>query len=515
MKPLPLYLTVAISGASVLALEILGTRVLGPFYGNSLFLWSALITVTLAALAIGYALGGRWADRGATPKRLGTILAVAGVWVLLIPVLRKPLLMATEPMGLRAAVLAASVGLFFLPLLLMGMVSPYAIRLRLTRVEDAGRTAGDLYAISTLASVAGALLTGFVLIPELGVNRLILSIGAALLLAAGLCYSQGGGRALAVLLLLAAPATAAAGWNVVRERTDHDRGLTAIAESNYAQLRVIDKDDLRHLIIDGGVHTMVYPGDWQTMHRYAMVTETFTHLFAGRGRVLVVGLGGGSVAKAYHAAGWDVSAVEIDPMVTRFAHDFFGLDPEETSVAHMDARRFLRTTPERYDLIVGDAYGSSSVPWQLLTREYVAEMKSRLNEGGVVALNLECVGWDDILIRSAAATLLTSFSTVRALPTSEPPDALGNVMLLAADRPIDIGDPVDVLGHPKDVAPETYVHFALLQKLHAWDNAYVPDTQGAPVLTDDRTPVDLWAERINRVARKDLHEYFAKDGTSW
>ena len=130
MKPLPLYLAVAISGASVLALEILGTRVLGPFYGNSLFLWSALITVTLAALAIGYALGGRWADQGATPKRLGMLLALAGAWVLLIPILRKPLLLATEPLGLRAAVLAGSVGLFFLPLLLMGMVSPSGTSVR-------------------------------------------------------------------------------------------------------------------------------------------------------------------------------------------------------------------------------------------------------------------------------------------------------------------------------------------------------------------------------------------------
>ncbi|HEX7880680.1 MAG TPA: fused MFS/spermidine synthase, partial [Candidatus Eisenbacteria bacterium] len=283
----------------------------------------------------------------------------------------------------------------------------------------------------------------------------------------------------------------------------------------YAQLRVIDKDELRHFIIDGGVHTMVYPGDWQTMHRYAIVTTSLTKLFPGHGRVLVVGLGGGSVVKAYRSAGWDVSAVEIDPMVTRFAHDYFGLDPSEAEVTHMDARRFLRKKNGTWDLIVGDAYGSSSVPWQLLTREYFEQMKERLNEGGVVALNLECVGWDDILIRSAAATLKTSFRYVRALPTSEPPDALGNIMLLASDRPIDIGDTIAAFGHPKDFVPDTYRHFAVLQELHAWDNAYEPKTEGAPIMTDDRTPVDLWSERINWVARKDLHEYFAKDGTSW
>ena len=517
MKPLPLYATVAISGASVLALEILGTRILGPFYGNSLFLWSALITVTLAALAVGYAVGGRWADKGATPRRLGLILLFAGLWVLLIPVLRYPLLTATEAMGLRAAVLLASVGLFFLPLFLLGMVSPYAIRLRLTRVEDAGRTAGDLYAVSTLASVAGALLTGFVLIPELGVSRLILLIGAALIMSAGLCLTQSGGpaRVAALALLLLAPATAAGGWKMAKEQANHDKGLTAIAESAYAQLRVIDKDDLRHLIIDGGVHTMVYPGEWSPMHRYAIAAETLTHLFVGRGKALIVGLGGGSLVKSYHAAGWDVSAVELDPLVTRFAHDYFGLTASEGKVTHMDARRYLRTTEDSWDLIIGDAYGSSAIPWQLLTKEYFAELKAHLNDGGVVALNLECVGWDDILVRSAAATLKTSFAHIRVLPTSEPPNALGNVLLLASDRSLEIGDTIRLFGHPKDFVPDTYRHYAIIQQLHAWDNAYVPELAGAPIMTDDRTPIDWWAERINWVARKDLHDYFAKDGTSW
>ncbi|MDZ4806614.1 MAG: fused MFS/spermidine synthase [Candidatus Eisenbacteria bacterium] len=517
MKLLPLYTTVAISGASVLALEILGTRILGPFYGNSLFLWSALITVTLAALAVGYAVGGRWADKGATPRRLGMIVLIAGLWVLLIPILRRPLLTATEAMGLRTAVLLGSIGLFFLPLFLLGMVSPYAIRLRLTRVEDAGRTAGDLYAISTLASVAGALLTGFVLIPELGVSRLILLIGAALILAAGLCLTQAGAssRVMATILLLLAPATAAGGWKLAQEEINHDKGLTAIAESAYAQLRVIDKDDLRHFIIDGGVHTMVYPGEWSPMHRYAIAAETLTHLFPGRGRALIVGLGGGSLVKSYHAAGWDVSAVELDPLVTQFARDYFGLSESEGAVAHMDARRFLRTTRESWDLIIGDAYGSSAIPWQLLTREYFADLKTRLNDGGVVALNLECDGWDDILVRSTAATLRTSFSNLLVLPTSEPPNALGNVLLLASDRSLEIGETLQLFGHPKDFVPDTYRHFAIIQKLHAWDNAFLPDLSGVPIMTDDRTPVDLWAERINWVARKDLHDYFGKDGSSW
>src|SRR5512145_1231763 len=173
MAHFALYAVVSISGASVLAIEILGTRVLGPFYGVSIFLWSALITVTLAALAAGYALGGRWADRGPRLARLGTLLAAAGVWTLLVPWLRQPLLGALEPLGLRAAVLAAALLLFAPPLLCLGMVSPYAVRLKADRLDAVGRTAGNLYAVSTLASVVAALATGFYLVPWVGVLRLL------------------------------------------------------------------------------------------------------------------------------------------------------------------------------------------------------------------------------------------------------------------------------------------------------------------------------------------------------
>jgi MFS family permease len=171
MKKRYLYVVVFISGAAVLAIEILGTRILGPFYGVSLFLWSALITVTLIALSAGYAVGGRWADKGPKFARLLYLLVGAGIWILAIPILKHPVLVIAEPFGLRIAVLVAAFILFVPPLTLLGMVSPYAIRVRASSLDEVGRTAGDLYAISTVGSVVSALLTGFILIPNIGVSR--------------------------------------------------------------------------------------------------------------------------------------------------------------------------------------------------------------------------------------------------------------------------------------------------------------------------------------------------------
>ncbi len=331
-----LSLLVFVSGGAVLAIEIVGTRVLGPFYGVSLYLWSALITVTLAALSLGYAAGGRWADRGPTLTRLATAVGGAGLFTLCIPLLKRPVLLAAEPFGLRVAVLVAAFLLFAPPLTLLGTVSPYAIRLRASSLGIVGRTSGNLFAVSTLGSVLAALLTGFVLIPNVGVGRLLQWIGFALVLtaAAGLVADRQRRRPVAAagLLLIAAALSALGRPDAVSEP---DAGLVAVRQSPYAEIRVVDARGRRHLLIDGGVHTIVTPGSWESQFPYVAVAGLTRHFFDAPGRMLLVGLGGGSVVKDFAAQGWKVDAVEIDPTVVEAAYQFFGLEADEGKV-HVD-----------------------------------------------------------------------------------------------------------------------------------------------------------------------------------
>ena len=505
MKQPLLYTIVFISGAAVLAVEILGTRKLGPFYGVSLFLWSALITVTLAALSIGYAVGGRWADRGPSYGRLALILTGAAIWLLLTPWLRMPLLQAVEPLGLRAAVLATAVLLFFVPLALLGMVSPYAIRLRATNIESVGRTAGDIYAVSTVASVVAALLTGFVLIPYVGVSRLVLWVGVFLLGAAALALWAGrrSRGSLLVNLLVMAAAAVGAGMAPV-ERADPEAGLLELRQSAYSEIRVLDWEGVRLLLLDGGVHTATQPNLWRPEHPYVVVVDVAKNLFPEPGQLCLVGLGGGSVVKSYANSGWEVDVVEIDPEVVSVARRHFGLGEDEARVTIMDGRRYFRATDRAYDLIVLDAFGSSSIPFHLVTRESFAEVKQRLRSGGVLAINIESDGWYDTIVRSLAATLSASFDHVTALPIAEPQNMFGNLILLASDRPFDMNE--DLLGNPFDYLDDEYWHWVVVERNHAWDNRFTPDTKDVPVLTDDRNPVDLWSEALNHRARKDLHE---------
>ena len=355
MRNAYLYLVVFIAGAAVLAIELLGTRILGPFYGVSLFLWSALITVTLIALSIGYAVGGRWADKGTTTTRLYFMIAGAGLWILLIPWIKYPVLAFSESFSLRFAVLAAAFVLFVPPLTLLGMISPYAIRLRASTLNVVGRTAGDLYAISTMGSVVSALLTGFVLIPSFGVTRLIFWIGISLLLTAsiGLIAER---RITAIPVAgVAIFAILTAFWLLPSGGPDPEGGLIAVQQSPYAEIRVLDMERKRHLVIDGGVHTIVDPLSWESRFPYTAVIDLTREFFQRPGDLLLIGLGGGSIVKRFAREGWGVEAIEIDPVVIEFARKHFGLDPSEGVIYPMDGRHFLLTQDKTYDVIVMDA----------------------------------------------------------------------------------------------------------------------------------------------------------------
>jgi spermidine synthase len=501
-----LYLCVSVGGASVLAVEILGTRILGPFYGVSLFLWSALITVTLTALSIGYSLGGRWADRGATIQRLCSLLVGAGVWMLLVPWFRQPILWVAEPFGIRFAVLIAALLLFFPPLMLLGMISPYAIKLKTQSLGDVGRTAGNLYAVSTLASVAAALLTGFFLIPHFGVTRLTLAIGILLLVTGSFGFMRrfrtNAKYTLPLIILICG---AVGTIPEPGKTTDSERGLISIKQSPYAEIRVVDEYGTRYLLIDGGVHTVVDPSNWETLYPYVNAMDIAKLFFEKPGDLLLIGLGGGSVVKHYAQEGWSIDVVEIDPAVTETAYDYFGLEPAEAQIYHMDGREFLNRAGT-YDIIILDAFGSSAIPFHLVTKEMFANIGSHLNPDGLLAINVEAIGWHGLIVRSLAATLETYFSNVLALPLAEPPNELGNVILFASDKSLELTE--------EPPSPEWRIS-AEYDRAHAWDNRFKPDIDGAPILTDDLNPVDLWAEEINMLARIKLHEYFGREGVSW
>ena len=508
MKKFYLSLCVFVSGASILAIEILGTRTLGPYYGVSLFLWSALIGVTLIALSVGYFIGGRVADRRATFALIGLLLLISGIWVLIIPLIRGPMLIVADNFELRVAVFLTAIILFFPPLVLLGMISPITLRLRATELAIVGRSAGNLYAISTVAGVLSAVGTGFFFIPYFGVTFLTLLIGAALM-ATGLVAFMIAGNARATRN--AATVVIAGGLLAlilfVLSSESADGNAIAEIQSPYAELRVEDGIDGRYLFVDGTVHSLADTSTWQSRLEYVAVMEIPRYMFDRPGAALLVGLGGGSLVKSYTFWNWKVDAVEIDPDIVALAYAHFGLAYGETVVYTMDGRRYLKDCTKEYSLILLDAFGSSSIPFHLVSAEAFRVCRERLEPDGVLAINVWAIGWNDRIVRSLAATLRREFTDVLALPIAEPPDRLGNVVLVAANRPLELKREVE-----RDYLDPSYRNGPQYQRVHAWDNRFTPETAGAEIVTDDRNFVDLWSEAINYAARRDLRRLRREQG---
>jgi spermidine synthase len=482
------YLLAFLSGACILALEILGARVIGPYYGMTIYLWSALITVTLSALAIGYFLGGRMADRDPALKRLSSPMALAGFWVLSTGWIKGPILGLTVNLGLRYSVLAAAVILFALPLVALGTVGPFLVRAQSNDLKRVGRTTGNLYAVSTLGGVAGALLAGYYLMPVLGLQMLMIAVGVLLLGLAALLWLVGMGWSAGWSALAIMPVAVLAGWLWPGTGFTHNMNGSIHRETSpYADIQVTEHDNIRRLYLDGQIQNTLDKRDGQSYSPHVLVMEVGAALYADPGSLLLIGLGAGSLPRRYSALGWRVEAVELDPVVIRAAYAHFGLDTSHASVFKADGRQYLRLTGETFDLIVFDAFCSGLLPSHLLTLEAVSLARDRLNSGGVIMYHVPVMGRSDKLLLSLAATVRERFEHVVALPIADASARPASMLLLASDREL-------VLARP-DLAGA----FSSL----VWSRRFQPD-RGWDVATDDKNDIDLHSERLNRAIRESV-----------
>jgi len=435
--PKPLQSTVLkavvfLAGAVLMGFEIVGSRMLAPRFGNDIFVWGSLIGIFLAALSLGYFLGGFAADRWPRHGMLAVLLGIAGVLIIITPSFagRLAVEISDAELGPRLGPLVACVLIFAVPSILIGMVSPWAIRLETRAVARSGRVAGVLYAISTLGSIAGTFAAAFLLIGLFDVSNIVRILGGVLIVAAAaqLVTARLKDAAKAAIIIV----IGGAAWILPDASSldlyDDDKILLE-EDSIYNHIAVIfnrpgdpknkknrfqdfdifnyEECDRYFLIFDNYLESAIYDLPEKNYPSACRYTDLLHFPFPvaekpeNIKRVCVIGGGGGVVPRQYLTDyEWveHVDLVEIDPRVVEIAEEYFhlydypGHDPENPKlVAHVcDGREFFRKYPDRkYDLIVLDAFGlGGRIPFHLLTREYLEEVRSHLNPGGMVALNI-------------------------------------------------------------------------------------------------------------------------------
>lgn len=464
---------VFVSGAVVLGMEIAASRVLAPFFGNSLFVWGALIGVVLAGLAVGYWAGGWLADRWPTPSLLVGVMALGALFILAIPVLDGRVLETIVDLdpGPRLNPLLAAIALFGVPSVILAGVAPIAVRLRAHSLTTLGQTAGRLFAISTAGSIAGTFATAFWLIPEFGTDQL-LSLAAATLFAAAALVALS--ERLLLVTAVAAAGFALAGfaaveiapdtggtiskaqatnWSPIYRRVGYARGqeppsasglrLRYAKDTQYHRLTVSDDEVTRYLRFDNSYQSgMVLGRPFATAFEYTDLFQLLEAYNPKARNILFIGLGGGSAPKRL----WrdfpelHLQGVELDPVVKDVAYRFFALprDPR-LQVAIDDGRRYLDRHDERWDAILIDAFFSDAIPFHLFTSEFLELARSRLNPGGVILTNTigSIAGDRSRLFRSLYRTYRSVFPTVLVHPTIRSGDegdtTVRNLILVATE----------------------------------------------------------------------------------
>ncbi len=472
-------------GMASLGAEIAAARLLAPWFGASTIVWANTIATVLVALSIGYAIGGRLADRNPTMEGMARWVLGAAALLAMVPFLSGPFLRASTTAfselsgGLFIGSLVGVGVLIAVPVLLLGMVSPYAVRLKVAHVEDAGRVAGRLYAIGTLGSLTGTFLASLLLIPLVGSRRTFLifalAIALAVLPALGRRWFLGAAVAAVIVGLITLPVgstkTITSNGKVIWEKETEYQYARVIEDSDGDRVLELNEGQAVHSVYREGEYLM--GGYWDSMFALALAGEKRST------SIVNLGSAAGTVARGltHYFPDIEMDAVELDPDVTEVGRELFDLGGHGIRTHAADARPWLQAQDKTFDSILVDAYRQPYIPFYLTTREFFDVARERLAPGGTVSVNVGHVPGSDDLEKVLTATMRASFGDARVW--RDPVDET-NTVLLATKGDFDPAERLRAHDVPPEVRPITDAAAARLE----------PGLRGGTVYTDDQAPVE-------------------------
>ena len=479
-----LYLTAAITGAAILVVEILGAKMLSPYVGSSHFVWTAQIAVTLISLALGYYFGGWLVDRSAALHRLYVCIAAAAAYLAAsVPVCSPITYYFLKNYNLALAAFLSSLFLFFIPLTLLAATGPFLIRVLTQSVQGVGGQVGRLSAISTLGSVAGTVLIGYVLLPFLpNSTTMFLTAGTLFLLSGLYLVTFARGKSKVIGMWVAAVLMAGFSWGIEAKPQTKNLQRLFQGNSNYGDLQVIQQtpSGRRFFLNDFLVQNTYDPAEKVSLSLFTyMLHELAWGYSTNLKSALCIGMGIGIVPRELAREGVQTDVVEINPAIVPVAQKYFDFDPAAVSIDIGDGRYFINKTQKHYDAIILDAFLGDSSPSHLMTKEAFAEMSRLLGQDGVLVINSfgDFAPGRDYFLASLDKTLRAVFKNVNIHASGR-----GNVFYAASNRELNL-----------NVRPNRRFPDDLLYEFNAATAIAPPPNPGSGiVLTDDFNPVDFY-----------------------
>lgn len=493
-----LYLTVFVSGMTTLALEFSASRLLGSVFGTSNLVWASIIGLILIYLTMGYFLGGCWADRSPRPETMYRILAWGAFLAGLVPLVSRPVLRLAAnafdqlQIGTLFGSFTAVLILFSLPITLLGMISPFAIRLAIRDPLQAGSVSGRVYAISTLGSFIGTFLPVLVFIPLVGTTWTFILFSELLLLVAliGLWLSQGWRAALRFAWMPAL--LLAIGILLASRPIKESIGQIYEQESAYNYIQVLEEDGYRLLRLNEGqgIHSMWHPqeldfiGPWEQFLA-APFFNPAPYKPEQVQSMAIIGLAAGTVARqATEVYGpIPIDGFEIDPAIIQVGRDYFNMNQPNLQAIAEDGRVGLEKSDRRYTIIGVDAYRPPYIPWHLTTIEFFEIVRAHLTEDGALVINVGRSPDDRRLIDGLVGTIQQVFPSVYVMDV---PNSFNSIVYATAS-PTRIQDFYQNL---LDLYSDPDVHPLLLRSLERVVVYLRPTPDSQVVFTDDQAPIE-------------------------
>ena len=490
-----LFLTVFMGGMTTLAIEFTTSRMLQTVYGTSNIVWANVIGLVLLFLTTGYFVGGRWADRNPSPHLFYSLVTAAGgssiFFLLLTSVILKSAsaALATFDVGAVAGSLVGVIIALAVPITLLGCLSPFAIRLGVRDVAEAGAISGQIYAISTLGSLLGTYLPTLFIIPLAGTRATAVIFGTILLVVGLIGLWQVGRKTAATATVASLFLIPFVAWGLAGTLKTAE-GQIFETESGYNYIQVVERGGCTYLLLNEGQAYHSYycaAGQPERVSVWSMMLAA-PYFYAEPpqvSRMAVIGLAAGTIPKLYLQAYPEahVDGIEIDGAIIQAGYDFFALRDERIQTIVGDGRYELNQLTGNYEVITIDAYKVPYIPWHLTTVEFFEEVRRQLTADGVVAINVGRAPNDRRLVEALTATLQQVFPSVH---TVDVPGTL-NTILFATVQPTSAAD----------LATHTPTHPLVAQVVGAAVSSLQPTTAGDGVLfTDNRAPVETIVDSL-------------------
>jgi spermidine synthase len=486
------FVLVFTTGMCIMAVELTASRLLAPFFGTSLFVWTNIIAVIMVALAAGYWVGGKISERRPQMSLLLKIIFSGGIFCFLIPFATKPLsiyllkdfaVFTPASWLILISSFCATLVLFFIPIMLVGMTSPFLIKLLSTRHSDVGNVSGTIFAVSTIGSIIGTFLPSLVFIAWVGSKRTILIFAVILIIISvyGLARREQYLYLLGLMLVI--------GPFITPTTLRREQSTIVEAESVYQYIQVQQLGGMNLLKYNEGtgIQSIFDPDNLITGHAYFDMMAASPALFKEKNlQVLNIGLAGGTAVRGmtYLFDGIKnimIDGVEIDEKVVEIAKDHFDLNLENLTIHIADGRVFTRLTKEKYKLVLVDAYSNQVyIPWHLTTDEFFQEVEAVMYDEGVMVINLNATSVESDLYRAVSNTIAHNFDYVYSMRV---PKSF-NYLIFASDSPIPFNNMIE-----SEIVQSDGSLFALVLYL-VESSEKVMYNQEIPILTDDKAPIE-------------------------